>query len=140
MTFRNMCDHLSPEEADDIPAAELKAAGIKVEKLDWVLNKNSEVRTRIVGSLHGWIFKRAWYYWICNGPGIELGCATALHEKFGKTVRVDGDCSCPSPLKRFKGFACGHYHVDDAEGLKALADVIRLITERAEDKMQQENL
>jgi hypothetical protein len=140
MRFPNRAgDH---QETDDILRAELKAAGIPTlqedagelpEYLSEFLRKHSgEVKTSVIGTLYGWEFKRAWYYWTCNGPGIEVNAAEALHNKHGKTVRVNGDCTCPSPRDRYKGLACGHYHVDDADGLKALADTIRALVEAHE--------
>lgn len=133
MTFPNKAgDHA---DTDDILRAELKAAGIQTIQeadgkppeymADFVRRTSGEVKTSVVGTLHGWKFTRAWYYWMCEGPGIEVEAAERLHASHGKDVRVAGDCGCPSPRERFKGLACGHYHVDTPEGLKALADTIK---------------
>jgi len=110
---------------------ELEDAGIIVEKLPEIMrNQVGEVATIIIGSLHGWSFQRAWRYWICKGPGIEVKEAEKLHKEFGNEVRVAGHCGCPSPLEWFKGLACGLYHVDTQSGLKALADTIKhIVTE-----------
>jgi hypothetical protein len=117
-------------DTDEILTSELIAAGIKVNNFEALRAGSGEVKTAILGDLHGWTFKRAWYYWVCKGPGIEVEAAERLHAKHGNTVRVNGHCGCPSPKEWFKGLACGSYHVDDAEGLKALADTIRsLVTE-----------
>lgn len=127
-------------DTDGILIEELHAAGIQTvqeengKPLDWLADmfrsSSGEVKTSVQGALHGWIFKRAWYYWVCTGPGIELAAAMALHEKFGDQVRVAGHCGCPSPLEWYKGLACGDYHVDTPEGLKALADTIKEIVEK----------
>jgi hypothetical protein len=133
MTFPNKAgDHA---DTDDILRAELKAAGIPTlqedagkppEYLADMLRRNSgEVKTSIIGVLHGWQFKRAWYYWMAEGPGIEISAAERLQETHGTTVRAAGDCACRGPLFWFNGLACGNYHVDSQEGLKALADTIR---------------
>jgi hypothetical protein len=126
-------------DTDDILCAELKAAGIPTLQEDagkppeWLadmLRKSSgEVKTSVIGVLHGWEFKRAWYYWMCKGPGIEVAAAERLHATHGRSVRVDGHCGCPSPREQYKGLAVGNYHVDDAVGLKALADTIRELVE-----------
>lgn len=126
-------------DTDDILTAELKAAGILVlsetespisEGIKNILREQSgEVKTSVRGSLHGWTFERAWYYWIAKGPGIELSEAQALQAKHSKVVRVAGHCGSPSPLEWFKGLAVGSYHVDSPEGLKALADTIKKIVE-----------
>jgi hypothetical protein len=133
VTFPNKAgDHA---DTDDVLRAELRAAGIQTlqevegEKQEYMadfLHSNSvEVKTSVIGYLWGWEFKRACYYWMCKGPGIEVAAAEALNVSHGRSVRVDGHCGCPSPREQFKGLACGSYHVDDPEGLKALADTIR---------------
>jgi hypothetical protein len=114
-------------DTDDILAAELQAAGIEVVRHSLLRDSSGEVKTEVRGSLHGWQFERAWYYWMCSGPGIDVTTAERLHAAHGRTVRVDGHGGCPSPREWFKGLACGSYHVDDAEGLKALADTIRAL-------------
>lgn len=129
-------------DTDSILEKELHQAGISTiweqdcnteygQSIKDMIRKNSgEVKTSIIGVLHGWEFKRAWYYWICSGPGIPLEYAQLLHDQHGKYVRVDGDAGCVDPKTRFKGLACGSYHVDSPEGLKALADTIKLIIQK----------
>lgn len=118
--------------ADDAIEAELKEAGIETFRMpEFTRAQHPEMRTVVVGSLHGWSFRRAWYYWIASGPGIEVETAERLHATHGKEVRVDGHCGCPSPREWFKGLACGHYHVDTQEGLNALALTIRELVERS---------
>jgi hypothetical protein len=121
------------EGCDDTLRAELKAAGIVAYQLPLQL-PNSEVPTCIIGTLEPmrWGFRRAWYYWIADGPGIPPAYATELHRRHGKDVRVSGHCACPSPLEWHKGFAVGMYHVDTPAGLKALADVIKNVYRQAQ--------
>jgi hypothetical protein len=116
-------------DTDDVLRRELEDAGIAVEQNDLFLSTSGEVRTSIIGTLHGWTFRRAWYYWICEGPGIEVAAAERLHAAHGQTVRVAGHCGCPGPREWFKGLACGLYHVDDAHGLAALADTIKALVQ-----------
>jgi hypothetical protein len=137
MHFPNKAgDH---EDTDEILFAELKAAGIPAiqdtqtcsQSMNDMLRKLSgEVKTCVRGVLHGWEFERAWYYWRAKGPGLEYPIAAALHEKFGKEVRVEGDCACQSPYDANKGLAICNYHVDTPEGLKALADAIKRVVEK----------
>lgn len=128
-------------DTDEILRAELAAAGIPTlqeaegkppEFLADMLRRGSgEVKTSVIGVLHGWEFKRAWYYWTANGPGIEVAAAEALQATHGKVCRVAGHAGCPSPTEWYKGLAVGDYHVDTPEGLKALADTIKSLVERA---------
>lgn len=125
-----MKNYAGRADVDEELAAELTAAGIPVCRMPEILRKhNGEVETIVIGDLHGWGFKRAWYYWVCEGPGIEVEAAERLHAAHGKVVRVAGHCGCPSPREWFKGLACGSYHVDTQEGLSALAATIRSLVE-----------
>ncbi len=120
------------DDVDDKIIQELKQAGITYTKMPESLRKyHSEMRTVILGVLFDWSFSRNWNYWVAKGPGIPPEYANKLHEKYGKLVRVDGHCDCPSPFERFKGFAVSVYHVDTFSGLNALADTIRLVIEDA---------
>lgn len=114
--------------------AELKAAGIQTmqeqaglpeDAFACLRETSGEVKTSVIGTLHGWIFKRAWYYWVAEGPGIDFERAMNLWTTHGTEVRASGDCACRSPAVWYKGLACGMYHVDTQEGLKALADTIK---------------
>ncbi len=135
MSFPNRAgDH---PDTDEILKAELLAAGIDVYQNDWLKESSGEVKTSVMGTLHGWTFKRAWYYWCASGPGIDVHTAERLHATHGKDVRVDGHCGCPSPREWYHGLACGSYHVDSPEGLKALADTIRgLVNSKKPDPIE----
>ena len=134
------------QDTDDILRAELKAAGIQTlqeysnkppEYLAEMLRGSSgEVKTSVIGLLHGWEFTRNWYYWVAKGPGIDVDTAEELHARFGNEVRVNGDAGCQNPREAFKGLACGFYHVDSAEGLKALADTIKGLVEKSNAKLE----
>lgn len=128
-TFPN---YAGKADKDEDIATELELAGIEVKKFPESFRADHpEMRTIICGQLPYWGFKRVWCYWVASGPGIPPRYANELHEKYGKEVRVDGHCACPSPLEWFKGFAVGNYHVDTQRGLKALADTIRKVMEDA---------
>ena len=116
-----------PQDSDAVVRSELEQAGIPVDGLEILRESSGEVSTSLRGVLHGWIFRRGWRYWVCKGPGIEVEAAEKLHATHGTVVRVDGNCTSPSPRDWFKGLACGNYHVDSQEGLKALADTIQEI-------------
>lgn len=137
MRFPNRAgDH---PDNDAILRSELKAAGIKTfqedagvpeDQFQWIRETSGEVKTSVMGTIHGWTFKRAWYYWVAEGPGLDFKRAMNLWEYHGKEARVSGDCGCRSPLLWYKGLAAGHYHVDTPDGLIALA---RAITNQVEE-------
>ena len=116
-------------DIDDSVEQELVAAGIHVIKMPEGFRDRGEVKTIVVGEMHKWLFRRAWRYWMAEGPGIDVVTAENLHAQFGNEVRVDGHCGCPSPREWFSGLACGHYHIDTPRGLKALADAIKALCE-----------
>ncbi len=125
-----MKNYAGVEDIDEELAAELEGAGIKAKRMEVFKNRGREVNTSVIGTLHGWSFERAWYYWVAKGPGIPPADAEELHERHGKEIRVNGHCGCPSPKEQFGGFAVGHYHIDSQEGLNALAATIRKIVAR----------
>ena len=135
MAFPNKAgDHT---DTDDILHDELRAAGIPtwdehdnilgdITHMKSIIRKLSgEVKSSTWGSLYGWEFNRAWYYWVAKGPGIEVEMAKTLNDQYGSVVRVNGVCGGACPIQMYKGLACGCYHIDTPEGLKALADTIK---------------
>lgn len=113
---------------------ELKAAGIKVERVPESYRREmGEVQTIIIGTLHGWTFERAWYYWVARGPGLPLEYAIPLYKEFGQDVRVDGHCGGVWPTWSGE-IVVGMYHVDTQQGLDALAKVIVRSVEDAKER------
>lgn len=109
---------------------ELQMAHIEAHKYPgksvW-FERQTEVPSQFIGGCFSWTFKRAWNYYVAEGPGIPSDLAEEFHAQWGKEVRVDGHCGCPSPLEWFKGFACGHYHIDTQEGLNAFVELLKSI-------------
>lgn len=122
-------------DCDDVLAAELEAAGITVHRIRALKDGKREVDTEVMGSVDpsGWGFRRAWYYWLAEGPGLPPADAWELYRAHGRDVRVVGYCDCPDP-GYLKGFGVGLYHVDTPAGLKALADTIKRVLHRHEGK------
>lgn len=118
-----MENYAGVKDCNDGIQKELEEVEINVNKFSFVLD--GEVPTKILGSLGPWSFKRAWYYWVAEGPGIPLEEAEELHKNFGQEVRVAGHCGCPSPREWYKGFCPTLYHIDSQKGLNALAKVIK---------------
>lgn len=129
---------VDPEGVDAILIAELEEAGIEWQKFE-CMRGSHEPHSSVIGCINAWGFQRAWYYWVCKGPGIPPEDAERLHAEHGTSVRVNGHCMCPSPLESCKGFAVGLYHVDNQEGLNALASVIRDIYQRTEGREAEGN-
>ncbi len=105
---------------------ELLEAGIKVVP-ETPERGRSEVPWRIVGTLRGWRFVRAWYYWMVSTKYNPLPMAVAeeLHQKLGEEIRVDGHCACPSPSEWWGERPADHYHIDSQEGLNAFAEALK---------------
>jgi hypothetical protein len=131
-------------ETDGILIEELHAAGIQTmqesvgqppEYMNSAFRTTSgEVKTSVMGVIGNWTFKRNWYYWVAEGPGIDIDTAMNLWKTIGKEVRANGDCGCRSPHMWNKGMSCGFYHVDTPEGLHQLASTIKRLMEIADHK------
>lgn len=121
------------EDVSDICEAELRAAGIAPYRFGFLLSEQSEVPSKVVGQFGMWGFKRAWYYWAAEGPGLPVEIAEKLHASHGSQVRVAGHCGCPSPREWFKGFGVDSYHIDGPDGLRALVDALRSVYDPAND-------
>lgn len=114
-------------EVDAQVLKELKEAGITPEGPAEFLRTMREVPAAYVGNHCRWGFRRAWYYWVAEGPGVPADKAEEFHKVWGTQVRVDGHCGCPSPLEWHHGFAVGMYHIDTPAGLAAFASLLRSI-------------
>ena len=124
-------ENFAGKMADVECEAELEAAGIKVEHVPESFRKNmGEVKTIVMGTLRGWTFERAWYYWVAKGPGLPLEYAVPLYQECGRDVRVDGHCGGVAPTWK-GGLSVGLYHVDTQKGLGALAKTITQAVEIA---------
>lgn len=81
-----------------------------------------EVPYTVTGRLHGWTFKRAWYYWVAVGQ-LPLEAAQRLYaDPIGNTdVRVNGHCGCPPPEDPWVAYyaADGWQLIDDPDGEQA---------------------
>ncbi|RJQ26726.1 hypothetical protein C4577_02960 [Candidatus Parcubacteria bacterium] len=120
------------DEIDSQVEEELRTAGVFTHQYHRRTNK--EVPTIYVGTHRRWLFERAWRYWVATGPGIPPDKAEDFHKKWGKEVRVEGHCGCPSPLEWNSGFAIGMYHIDTQEGLNAFARLLEQIHDPQEER------
>ena len=107
------------QDCDKYIRAELLLAGIHAVDGDY---SRGEVPYSVTGMIHGWHFRRAWYYWVATAtPGAQLSAEKArrLNERWKEEVRVDGYAGgqdVEGPV--------GCYHVDTVEGLSALVEYI----------------
>lgn len=136
--FPNLACH-KPFSEDDIERVtqtckeELEAAGAS-PFISGIVFDHPEIPSKCIGEFGPWVFRRRWYYWSAEGPGVPPDVAELLHAQHGKVVRVAGHCGCPSPREWYKGFGVGLYHVDTPEGLKALIDTLRTIYDPSKNK------
>lgn len=72
-------------------------------------------------NIHGWEFRRNWYYWCANTSSnpIPENLAKPLNDRLGAYVRVEGFCGG----KDVDGPVYS-YHIDSVEALSELAKVI----------------
>jgi hypothetical protein len=131
------------KEVDDAVTAELTAAGLPLSNMargegivampdcfrfrECGNGYYKEVPTVIYGFWHHWKFERAWYYYRAEGAGIPPDIAEEFHKTWGRQVRVNGHCGCPSPLEQNEGFAIGSYHIDTPEGMAAFVRLLNSI-------------
>lgn len=127
-------------DVDSQLRSELTLAGLTpTDKLGYLFYK-SEVKATVYCEQYGWLFTRAWNYWVAEGDGIPVDPAMKLWNEWGDVVRTNGHCGCPSPLWYNKGLGTSLYHVDSIDGLKALADTIKsLYVERVDKDSPQGN-
>lgn len=93
-------------------------------KIDININNygTSEVKSFICGKLNKFEFVRAWYYYIVKGY-VPLKIADEIYKsKYGKDIRVRGDCTRITPIEGVKWFTKFHriYEVFNEENLKQL--------------------
>lgn len=93
--FINRALHEYRHDQDEAVKDELHVAGIPCLELPSYLN--TEVKTSHIGILNGFVFTRAWRYWICNGY-VSLDHAKEIYAQMGQySVRAGGHASNPEP-------------------------------------------
>jgi len=77
-------------DVDDIVKHELLAAGINI--IESEPTPHAEVKTKYIGELNGFKFRRAWRYWVCEG-NMPLEVAKRLYaEHKDLCIRAGGHC------------------------------------------------
>jgi hypothetical protein len=103
---------------------ELKLAGVPVVHV--YFEHPHEVPFTVIGKLGDFTFRRAWYYWVVNGP-VPMSVAIELYNNpIGrKDIRVDGHCGCPAPDEWCHGSEfISLYHIDSQDGLNLFVESI----------------
>ena len=81
-------------DADKKVKEELQIAGIPVVRVGLI---NNEVKTYYIGILNGFVFIRAWYYWIVKG-NMPLENAQYLYDNYKDLdIRAAGHAGNPPP-------------------------------------------
>lgn len=81
--------------ADDEVKNELQIANIPIFKLPSYMN--TEVKTRYIGLLNGFVFYRAWTYWVCCGD-MPLNESQYIYDNYKKMkIRAGGHCGNVEP-------------------------------------------
>lgn len=92
----NFARHEYDGKIDDKVKEELRLANIPVFRLPYYMN--TEVKTRYIGILNGFVFYRAWTYWVCNGD-MPLDIANKIYEKYKElNIRAGGHCGNEPPI------------------------------------------
>ena len=95
MGIDNLARRNYDREADLKVKEELQIAGIPVVDLYGYIN--NEVKTNYIGVLNGFVFIRAWTYWIVRG-NMPLERANELYAKYKDLqIRVAGHAGNPAP-------------------------------------------
>lgn len=82
-------------DADKEVKNELLIANIPVFKLPGYMN--TEVKTRYIGLLNGFVFDRAWTYWVCCGD-MPLNESQYIYDNYKKLkIRAGGHCGNVEP-------------------------------------------
>jgi hypothetical protein len=113
------------KDCDRIIRDELEKARIEILEGP---RSTHEVAASLTGTLHGWYFRRAWYYWVAHATvqsaAVPIEVARSLYaDPIGRTdIRSGGHCACPSPDEYGATYydADGHILSSDPLGTQAV--------------------
>ena len=93
--MNNLAKHNYDREIDKQVKEELMIAGISVIDVGGFIN--NEVKTRYIGFLNGFIFYRAWTYWVVKGY-MPLEDAKNIYKNYKDLdIRAGGHCGNVNP-------------------------------------------
>lgn len=94
-TFTNLATHLYNHGKNAAVKSELEAAGIPVLTLPAIMD--GEVKNSHIGLLNGFVFTRAWRYWVCTGD-MPLTNAKEIYQHYHHlAVRAEGHAGNIAP-------------------------------------------
>jgi hypothetical protein len=99
---------------DERIRGELTQAGIPIRSFDQP--RRSEVPATLYGELDGFVFTRAWYYWVVEGRFTPLATAEELYRTARTTIRVVGHAGSPPPSEWADPYGDEPYLCDDETG------------------------
>lgn len=118
--MENLATHEYNPGFDKEVRNELEIAKIPVVELPAFMN--TEVKTQYIGMFKGWMFWRAWTYWVACG-NLPLTLAKKLYDSNDKGlgIRAFGHCGNVDPLE-YKNMCSKNsmvdvYHIDTQLGL-----------------------
>ncbi len=86
--------NLAGKDCDKDIRLELSRCGIEI--VEGAISRG-EVSTTLTGKLGNFTFRRAWYYWVVDGP-VPLAVAEELYSpEFKGDIRSGGDCGSQHP-------------------------------------------
>lgn len=87
-TFTNLATHLYSRDKNAAVKSELETAGIPILTLPAIMD--GEVKNSHIGLLNGFVFTRAWRYWVCTGD-MPLADAKEIYRLYHHlAVRAEG--------------------------------------------------
>lgn len=94
-SFRNLASHEFDSEKNLEVKTELQIANIPVFELPQYMN--TEVKTKYMGLLNGFVFYRAWRYWVCIGY-MPIEKANEIYKQYKHlAIRAGGHCDNIDP-------------------------------------------
>lgn len=109
------------KDCDSVIESELTRCGIEIVRGE---RSTHEVAASITGKLGAFTFRRAWYYWVVEGP-MPLDVALKIYENpVGRAdIRTGGFAGNVSPLEYGTDYfdADGNWLVSDPDGKEATA-------------------
>lgn len=93
--MNNLARYDYSSDVDQKVKEELQIANIPIFQLPNYMN--TEVKTKYIGILNGFVFYRAWTYWVCEGD-VPLEVANNIYKNYNELlIRAGGHCGNVEP-------------------------------------------